>query len=286
MTTDGTSGYGAVPYVYAIGTYVVTNAQYAEFLNAKVAASDPFALYNRTGQMSFNIARSGSPGSYSYAATAGNENKPVVFVNVYDALRFANWMNNGQGNADTESGAYTLLGGTPTPSNGGTVTRNPGATIVLPSEDEWYKAAYYNPSMSSYFAHATGSNTPPTCAAPSATPNTANCAHLGAELTPVGAYSGSASPYGTFDQAGNVYQWTETIEDRGFTVYARRFRGGSYTTPTTAMGATYRYEGNDAGYTAYNFGFRLAMVPEPRTGLLVIAGLLGLAIRRKGEETW
>ena len=39
---------------------------------------------------------------------------PVNYVDFYDALRFANWMNNGQGNGDTETGAYTLLGGTPT----------------------------------------------------------------------------------------------------------------------------------------------------------------------------
>ena len=38
-------------------------------------------------------------------------------------------MNNGQGTGDTETGAYTLLGGTAAPSNADTVTRNTGATI-------------------------------------------------------------------------------------------------------------------------------------------------------------
>src|SRR5690349_14057370 len=37
---------GAVPYAYSIGTYEVTNTQYAEFLNAKAAIADPFGLYN------------------------------------------------------------------------------------------------------------------------------------------------------------------------------------------------------------------------------------------------
>jgi formylglycine-generating enzyme required for sulfatase activity len=139
--------FGSVGYEYSIGTYEVTNAQYAEFLNAK-AASDPFLLYHGGMGIDGGITISGSYGTYTYSTIIGRENLPVNYVDSYDALRFASWMNNGQGNGDTETGAYTLLGGTATPSNGLTVTRNPGATIVLPSEDEWYKAAYYD-AMSS-----------------------------------------------------------------------------------------------------------------------------------------
>jgi formylglycine-generating enzyme required for sulfatase activity len=39
-SSTGTTGYGSVPYTYWIGKYEVTNAQYAEFLNA-VAATSP-----------------------------------------------------------------------------------------------------------------------------------------------------------------------------------------------------------------------------------------------------
>ena len=83
---------------------------------------------------------------------------------------------------DTETGAYTLLGGTATPSNGTTVTRNAGATIFLTSEDEWYKAAYYDPTSASYFDYPTGTNAPTTCAAPTATANTPTAGAVG-ELT-------------------------------------------------------------------------------------------------------
>jgi hypothetical protein len=132
--------FGAVDYSYNLGTYEVTTAQYAEFLNAK-AAADPLELYS-TGM---GIMRFGGSGFYSYSVYPGREDMPVNYVSFYDALRFANWMNNGQGNSDTESGAYTLLGGTETPSNGDSVTRNSGAVIVLPREDEWYKPAVLRP---------------------------------------------------------------------------------------------------------------------------------------------
>src|SRR5262245_19050656 len=190
------TGHGAVGYAYSIGTYEVTNAQYVEFLNAK-AASDPLALYNANmGSGLGGITRSGVSGSFTYNAIGGRESMPVIYVSFYDALRFANWMNNGQGGGDTESGAYTLLGGTPAPSNGATVARNAGAAIVLPSDNEWYKAAYYDSSASSYFDFPAGSNTETVCASPTPTANRANCNGVAGDLTPVGSYTGSPSPYG------------------------------------------------------------------------------------------
>jgi sulfatase modifying factor 1 len=280
--TDNT-GYGAVGYAYSIGTYEITNAQYAEFLNAK-AQSDPLGLYNTDQAIGVSagyngITRSGSSGAYSYAATGGRENMPVNFVSFYDALRFANWMNNGQGSADTESGAYTLLGGTATPSNGATVTRNLGATIVLTSEDEWYKAAYYDSITTSYFDYPARSNTQTTCSTPAATPNRANCDAAVADVRVRGSYTGSASPYGTFDQGGNVWEWNETfIDDNGHE--QRGLRGGSFGDRPFVLAASFPITVDATGEDNTR-GFRLAMIPEPGTGLLVIAGLLGLAGRRR-----
>lgn len=56
-----------------------------------------------------------------YGVKPGRDNNPVVFVSWYDSIRFANWMHNGKGSGDTENGAYTLLGGTPMPSNGNSI---------------------------------------------------------------------------------------------------------------------------------------------------------------------
>jgi hypothetical protein len=120
MVNDGTTGYGAVGYGYRIGTYDVTNAQYTAFLNAQAANSDLYGLYNSrmagwAADGAFGsqggITRSGAAGNYSYTVNAGYANKPVVYVSWYDAVRFANWLSNGQGSGDTESGTYAITGG-------------------------------------------------------------------------------------------------------------------------------------------------------------------------------
>ncbi len=117
-TADPVTGFGAVPYQYSIGTYDVTNAQYVEFLNAKASASDPYGLWNSNMDPSVvqgmfaegAIQRSGA-GPYSYSVRPGFANKPVIYVSWYDAVRFVNWLTNGQGNGDTESGPYLITGG-------------------------------------------------------------------------------------------------------------------------------------------------------------------------------
>jgi sulfatase modifying factor 1 len=279
---DNTTGYGSVPYAYNIGTYEVTNAQYAEFLNAK-AAVDMLELYNPNMGSSNaygGITRTGSVGSYSYSAIAGREDMPVNFVTFYDALRFANWLNNGQGIGDTETGAYTLLGGTPAPINGTSVTRNVGATVFLPSEDEWYKAAYYDAITTSYFAYPAGSDSQTTCSTPTATTNSANCSNAARDLTIKGSYPGSASPYGTFDQGGNVEEWNEAIIGGLDGCTDRGIRGASLGAQRIQLAARSRTAGTPGrGYAAD--GFRVASIPEPGTGLLVMVGLLGLARPRR-----
>ena len=196
-----TTHFGAVGYSYNIGTYDVTNAQYVEFLNSNVPdgeANDPLGLYNSGMNDAYYGGINYNPGAASgskYTVISGNGNHPVNFVTFYDTLRFANWLNNGQTAGTTETGAYTLLGGTPTPTNGDSITRNSGATIFLPSQNEWYKAAYYNPATSSYYQYATSSNSAPTATGPTATPNSANYNDVVGKLTDVGAYSGTTSPY-------------------------------------------------------------------------------------------
>jgi formylglycine-generating enzyme required for sulfatase activity len=263
--------FGAVAYNYRIATTEVTNAQYAEFLNAK-AAGDPLGLYNTSMGSSFpefgGITRSGSSGSYTYDVIPGRGEMPVNYVSWYDAIRFANWLHNGQGAGDTETGAYTLEGGTATPSNGLSITRNPGATWFLTSDDEWYKAAYHknDGATANYFAYPTSSDTAPTAEAPAGGSNSANWDNAVGDLTEVGAYTGSASPYGTFDQAGNLWEWTEAVIDDAY----RGLRGSSWGDIFPEYMLSAHQDSNDPTSEELVYGFRVATVPEPASGVLAV----------------
>jgi formylglycine-generating enzyme required for sulfatase activity len=261
--------YGAVGYSYNIGTYDVTNSQYVEFLNAKdPTGANTLALYDSyttNGGIDYNA---GNANGNKYSVISGDGNRPVNFVTWFDTVRFANWLNNGQGGGDTESGAYLLQGGTPIPSNADSIARQAGATVFLPSENEWYKAAYYNPASSSYYQYPTSSNTAPTASLPTGAINSANFNNAAGGLTDVGAYTGTTSPYGAFDMGGNVFQWNEALN-----VPFRVLRGGSYGDPFPAadtLRSSARYNNLFPGDLSSGFGFRVASIPEPSTGVLAI----------------
>jgi formylglycine-generating enzyme required for sulfatase activity len=273
--------FGSVPYTYWMGKYEVTNAQYAEFLNA-VAETDTYSLYHPYMGLVYNplgtdwrggITQSGSSGSYTYSPIAGREDMPVNWVDVFQAMRFANWLHNGQptgaqNSSTTEDGAYTFTGAT---SVG---PRNPGATIFLPSNDEWHKAAYYDALSTSYLDYPAGSDTQTTCALPGATPNTANCGFYGdvGDFTDVGSYTASASPSGTFDQGGNIGEWLES-----FMPHSAAYRGGAFYSSPDYLAASDLSGFVGPGYEHVGIGFRVAMIPEPSTALLLATGLAGLA---------
>jgi len=156
---NDSSGFGGVSYDYHIGTHEVTNSQYTAFLNA-TAATDTHSLYNTSMSSSTHggINRTGSSGSYSYSVKTGFDSKPVNYVSFWDAARFTNWLTSG----NTETGVYVL---TPTGITNNTITRDATAWanggMAIASENEWYKAAYYDGS-GGYFDYPTQSNTPPT----------------------------------------------------------------------------------------------------------------------------
>jgi formylglycine-generating enzyme required for sulfatase activity len=288
--------FGAVSYDYLIATTEVTNAQYAEFLNAK-AASDPLALYSTSmgSNARGGITQSGVSGGFTYSTKTDMGNKPVNFVSWYDSIRFANWLHNGQGSGDTETGAYTLDGGTATPSNGLTITRNSGAIWFLASEDEWYKGAYHQPAAQGgdsddYWLYPTASNSAPTIATADSVGNISNPgsnvanylsgadwnSQNGNVTTVASAGPLSDSFYGTADQGGNVWEWNEALISGS----SRGLRGGSWDGGSSLLLASFRNISDPAG-GGFNIGFRVATVPEPSTAVLAIVGCALMWVLRR-----
>ena len=190
-----TTGYGSVPYAYQMGKYDVTIGQYCQFLNA-VAKTDAYGVYDSgmaTNIPSIGIARIGSPGSYSYWVGGSNDQGPdcpIFNVTWGDAARFCNWLQNGQptgpqGTGTTETGAYALNGAT-TSSALLSVTRNAGAKYFIPSENEWYKAAYYKGggTNAGYWAYPTQSDTVPSNVLSTTDTNSANYVGSGSYTDP------------------------------------------------------------------------------------------------------
>ena len=138
------TGYGAVAYEYKIGKYEVTNAEYCEFLNA-AAKTYSHGLYDsRMAGRPENwggITQNGSYGEYTYTVREGMGKKPVNYVTWESCVRFVNWLTNGRGEGDTESGGYTIEYGAATVPDHAALAADKTVTWVLPSEDEWYKAA-------------------------------------------------------------------------------------------------------------------------------------------------
>jgi formylglycine-generating enzyme required for sulfatase activity len=163
------SGYGGVAYPFQIGKYPVTNEQYAAFLNA-VAATDSYGLFHASMDGARGgIARSGSSGSFAYATRDNMCDKPVNFVSWFDAARYCNWLHNGMGSGDTETGAYTLAGAT----TGTPPAKNEGAVYWIPSVHEWCKAAYHKGGSADagYWDYPTQSDSVPTAVTADASGN-------------------------------------------------------------------------------------------------------------------
>ena len=209
---------GSVPYEYQISTHEITNAQYTAFLNAV----DPFGVNEHgfypalpagngqdytsvVGTQIFIRLNASAPEGKVYRVILGRDEHPVTYITNYMVRAFANWLHSG----DPLAGAYnslkdvfyitdglgndicSLLGS----CSGRTVSprRQLTARFWIPTIDEWYKAAYFDPETQEYANYPTGRII---------SSNRANIGDIDRGFTPVGSYDPSAS--GTYDQAGNA----------------------------------------------------------------------------------
>ena len=255
-TADATS-YGGVDYNYRIGKYEVTENQW----DAVSGASTTDLLDD--------------PGYWS-------GDQPVAEISWHESAMFCNWLTSG----NVAQGAYAINGsGVVTAIDRADAVSTYGTVYVIPTEDEWYKAAYYDPNKSGgagYWHYPTGSDSAPD--------GIDSAGDTEFEAVFYDGYNqghpndmddaGALSPYGTMGQGGNVWEWNETIIYGPFGDSSRGLRGGSFSNYDDILLVSSRFVSSPT-IEAYNVGFRVSEVPEPATMAILMLGGIGILRRRK-----
>ena len=271
---NDSTGYGSVSYEYRMGKYEVSQ----DMINKASASGVP-----------------GMPGG----TWVGNQ--PSSAITWYQAAAFVNWLNTSSG----YHAAYNLTWNRWTASwemslwypnqawqmDGENLYRYIDAYYFLPNENEWYKAAYHKNDgvTSNYWAYPTGSNSAPTKVESGTGAGTAVYNGLEDPYIPEPAAvdnAGGLSPYGTMGQGGNVWEWMESAFNgtNNSTSADRTRRGGYWMESDGLLSSSHREDRTPEDENPYT-GFRVASVPEPTTGvLLVLAGGGWLLWRRKHKH--
>lgn len=226
---------------------------------------------------------------------AGAANQPATSITWYQAAAFVNWLNTSQGYAaayklDAGATAMTLWQPTDAGYNASNLYRNANAHYFLPSEDEWYKAGYYDPPTNGgaggYWQYATGSNAAPAAVASGTAAGKAVYNQPAVQGPAAVNNAGGLSPYGTMAQSGNVYEWQEGAYDGDNNAASenRAFRNGPWGSNEGFLQSSFRGQisGLSPASSGAAVGFRVASFPEPSCILLVFgSGLMFLARRRR-----
>ncbi len=261
MSTDSTTGYGAVSYEYGIGKYEITNAQWDMFV---AVAGAP------TGSMTGFLQNAYDENAYFIGIQ-----QPTDEVSWYEAAQFCNYLTSG----DKSQGAYLFSGNNADAGDFLGVDRDTavadyGKIYVIPTEDEWYKAAYYKPDDSGYSLYVNGTDIAPTMEV-----ETNYGGSGGIYSGPWDVGTGAEEQNGTFDMMGNAWEWNETITGFYNNVFYRVNRGGSYWSDDNRLQSSFRADHFPSGDDRA-LGFRVASIPEPATFLLLSLGILVLRKRK------
>ena len=255
--------YGGVSYGYRMGTFEISQDA---------------------------ITKATASGLLNVTAGAHTGAEPAAGISWYEAAAFVNFLNTSTGHQaayQIDVGVTTLTlwsSGDAWQLDGENLYRHKDAYYFLPSEDEWYKAAFHQNDgvTANYWDYAAGSNTIPTAVASGTTAGTAVYDTVAGDPAEVDN-AGGLSPYGTRGQNGNVWEWQESA----FTApndspsENRLVRGGAWSHPESLLRSSSRIITGPTGSTG-NIGFRVASVPEPTASMLmIVSGLMWMARRRR-----
>lgn len=251
-TTGNPSPVGKVDYTYRIGQFEISE----EMINKA----------NTLGGLGISHNNRGA-------------NRPATSISWFEAARFVNWLNTESGTSEAykfNGNSFELWQPGDEGYNPDNLFRNSGAKYFLPSFDEWYKAAYYDPKAGVYYNFPTGSNIAPTAVSSGTAADTAVYSQRFA-LSPADVtLAGGLSPYGTMGQGGNVWEWEETEFDlmNDSSSSTRGLRGGGWVNDPGSLRPGDRFDIRPSSESS-NFGFRVASIPEPRSLLLMALSVGG-----------
>jgi len=255
------SPYGGVSYEYRMGTYEISQDA---------------------------ITKATAGGLLNVTAGPWTGSQPAAQMTWYEAAAFVNWLNTSTGHQaayqlDGTNTALTLWSSVDAWQLGGeNLYRHKDAYYFLPSEDEWYKAAYHKNDgvTANYWDYATGSNSVPSAVASGTGAGTAVYNSVTASPATV-TNNGGLSAYGTMGQNGNVWEWQESAVDgiNNSSSEDRAIRGGGW------IFTEFHLRSSSRGYDVPvlsdgDVGFRVASVPEPSSAVLVLGSGLVLLFRR------
>ena len=260
-TTGSPNPAGSVAYTYNLGKYEVSRWQ---------------------------IDKANSAGSLgiTYTSYSSTVNKPGTGISWYEAATYVNWLNTSTGG----TAAYKFVGGNfqlwsagDEGYNANNLFRNSLAKYVIASSNEWYKGAY-GKADGSWSNFPNGTNIAPTAVAGGTDANTAVYGQSASTGPADINNAGGLSAYGTMGQGGNVWEWNETAYDgiNNTAGETRELRGGAWSSNSGLLDASNRYFDFDPSFQDDGFGFRVAMVPEPSSlSLLIAGGAVLMAGRRR-----
>lgn len=236
---------------FAIGKYPVTNEEYALFIDAGGYANNEFWT---VAGWKWRLTRVDNEPGFWHDASFNSPTQPIVGVSWYEAVAYCNWL----------SGEISVSFGQ---TRGNDLFGNPTSLsrIRLPTEAEWEKAARGCADGSTF---PWGNSFQLGCA------NTAEMQF--GRTTPVDYFPKGASPFGVWDMAGNVFEWSASkwgkswqelsfpypyhADDRDDAQgsWARVMRGGSWFGPASEAKCARRSR-YLPGSRGSNIGFRIAL---------------------------